>query len=287
LKKRIAWVTDSTAYVPDDIKEKHDIYIVPLDIVFEDGVYADGIGLTPEELYEKVHAAKTVPKTSQPAIGKFVELYESLKETYDAAIAVHLSSRLSGTYSTSCAAAGMVDFPVEVVDSKITSYPMTAILLKGMKLAEQHMDVHSIAAILREEYRRIENYIMVGSLQQLHKGGRLSNAQFLLGNLLQIKPILQIREGMVELFEKVRTEGKAIKRILDQLDQARSTHRITSVQILHGNVLDKALELKDRITETYHDLEVIVGPLSSVLGVHGGQGTLALTWINEDPATTP
>lgn len=286
MKKRIAWVTDSTAYVPDEIKEQHDVHIVPLDVIFEDGAYEDGLGLTPEMLYEKVQASRSVPKTSQPAIGKFVELYESLKETYDCAIAVHLSSQLSGTYSTSRTAANMVDFPVEVVDSKITSYPITSIMLKGIKLAEQQMDFRNIASLLRDEYARIENYILVGSLQQLHKGGRLSSAQLLLGNLLQIRPIFRIREGVVELFEKVRTEGKAIKRMLEQLELARSMHRVTSVQILHGNVLEKALELKDTITKKYEDIEVIIGPLSSVLGVHGGQGTIALTWTNESPVSS-
>jgi DegV family protein with EDD domain len=281
LKKRIAWVTDSTAYVPDDIREQHDVHIVPLDVIFEDGVYEDGVGLTPEQLYEKVNTSRTVPKTSQPAIGKFVELYESLKEKYDCAIAVHVSSQLSGTYNTSQSAANMVDFPVEVVDSKITSYPITSIMQKGFKLAEQQLDFRNIASILRSEYAKIENYIVVGSLQQLHKGGRLSSAQFLIGNLLQIKPIFRIREGVVELFEKVRTEGKAIKRILEQLELARSMHRVTSVQILHGNVLEKALEIKEKITETYQDVEVLIGPISSVLGVHGGQGTIALTWVNE------
>lgn len=286
MKKRIAWVTDSTAYVPDEIKEQHDVHIVPLDVIFEDGAYEDGLGLTPEMLYEKVQASRSVPKTSQPAIGKFVELYESLKEKYDCAIAVHLSSQLSGTYSTSRTAANMVDFPVEVVDSKITSYPITSIMLKGIKLAEQQMDFRNIASLLRDEYARIENYILVGSLQQLHKGGRLSSAQLLLGNLLQIRPIFRIREGVVELFEKVRTEGKAIKRMLEQLELARSMHRVTSVQILHGNVLEKALELKDTITKKYEDIEVIIGPLSSVLGVHGGQGTIALTWTNESPVSS-
>ncbi|MGQ7279336.1 DegV family protein [Brevibacillus thermoruber] len=281
MKQRIAWITDSTAYVPDELRERHDIHIVPLDVIFEDGTYEDGFGLSPEQLYEKIDRAQTVPTTSQPSVGKFLKLYETLAESYDCAIAVHLSSRLSGTYNASLNAAGMVDFPIEVVDSQIVSYPITALILKGIALAERGEDFRAIAAALREEAAKNENYIVIGSLSQLHKGGRLSSAQFFLGNLLQIKPIFRIRGGVVELFEKVRTESKAVKRILEQLEAARKKHRITEVQILHGNVLEKALELKESITARYQDIHVLIGPLSSVLGVHGGRGTLALTWTNE------
>jgi DegV family protein with EDD domain len=281
LKQRIAWITDSTAYVPDELRERHDIHIVPLDVIFEDGTYEDGFGLSPEQLYEKIDQAKTVPKTSQPSVGKFLKLYETLLEKYDCAIAVHLSSRLSGTYNASLNAAGMVDFPIEVVDSRIVSYPITTLILKGIELAERGVDFRDIAAVLREEAAKNENYIVIGSLSQLHKGGRLSSAQFFLGNLLQIKPIFCIRDGVVELFEKVRTESKAVKRILEQLEAARGKYRITEVQILHGNVLEKALELKESIKNKYQDIHVLIGPLSSVLGVHGGRGTLALTWTNE------
>jgi DegV family protein with EDD domain len=281
LKQRIAWITDSTAVVPDELREKYDIHVVPLDVIFEDGAYADGIQLSSSELYEKIDHSKTVPKTSQPAIGKFVELYEQLAEDYDCAIAIHLSSQLSGTYNTSKSAAAMSEFPVEFVDSQIVSYPITTLLLKGISLAEQGMDYREIAATLREEASKNENYIVIGKLSQLHKGGRLSNAQLIVGTLLQIKPIFCIRNGVVELFEKVRTEGKAFRRIMDQLDLARGIHKISQVEILHGNVMDKALELKETIKSKYQDIEVLVYPLSPVLGVHGGQGTIALTWTNE------
>lgn len=195
LKKKIAWVTDSTAFIPDPILEEHDIYIVPLEIIFEEETYEDGVDLTPEQLYQKITQADYAPKTSQPSIGKFVTLFEQLKEEYDCAIAVHLSSNLSGTYNASVNAAKMVDFPVEHVDSKLMSYPITAMILKGIELHRQGKDYREIAMTLREEYKMVENYIMVGSLDQFYKGGRMSGMQYFIGNLLQIKPIIQIKDG--------------------------------------------------------------------------------------------
>ncbi len=280
LKKKIAWVTDSTAYVPDPIMQEHDIFIVPLDIIFEDGAYEDGIELSPEQLFQKIVQADTTPKTSQPSVGKFLALYERLQEEYDCAIAVHLSSDLSGTFNASATAAKMVEFPVEMVDSKLMSYPITSIILQGIAMSDQGKSHQEIAESLRGEYKNYENYILVGSLDQFYKGGRVSSLQYFFGNLLQIKPIFQIKDGLFDIYEKVRTEGKAIKRMLEQLDKAKQQHSVKHVQILHGNVPNKAIELRDTIQSRYSDVEVLIGPISSTIGAHAGMGTLALAWRN-------
>lgn len=281
MKKQIAWVTDSTAYIPADLREKHDIYVVPLEIIFTDGTYRDGIDMTPEQMYEKIENTREVPKTSQPSLGKFVELYETLKQKYDCAIAVHVSSKLSGTLNASQSAATMAEFPVEVVDSKTMSYPITHMILQGMEMAKKGTSSVEIAKSLRHVADKAESYILLGSLDQFYRGGRMNGVQFFVGNLLQIKPIIRIRDGIFEVYEKIRTENKAIVRMLDRLDQAMQKQSIKNVQILHGNVLEKAQALKKRIKEKYHDLEVIIGPISSTIGAHAGQGTVALSWINE------
>ncbi|AIG28318.1 DegV family protein [Brevibacillus laterosporus] len=281
MKKQIAWVTDSTAYIPADLREKHDIYVVPLEIIFSDGTYRDGLDMTPEQLYEKIEKTQEVPKTSQPSLGNFVELYETLKQKYDCAIAVHVSSKLSGTLNASQSAAKLAEFPVEVVDSKTMSYPITHMILQGMKMAKTGATPEKIASSLRLIAEKTESYILLGSLDQFYRGGRMNGVQFFMGNLLQIKPILRIRDGIFEVYEKIRTENKAIVRMLAQLDQAMQKQQIKNVQILHGNVMEKAQALKKRIKEKYQDVEVMIGPISSTIGVHAGQGTIALSWINE------
>ncbi|MCR8965322.1 DegV family protein [Brevibacillus halotolerans] len=281
MKKQIAWVTDSTAYIPADLREKHDIYVVPLEIIFSDGTYRDGLDMKPEQLYEKIEKTQEVPKTSQPSLGNFVELYETLKQKYDCAIAVHVSSKLSGTLNASQSAAKLAEFPVEVVDSKTMSYPITHMILQGMKMAKTGASPEKIASSLRLIAEKTESYILLGSLDQFYRGGRMNGVQFFMGNLLQIKPILRIRDGIFEVYEKIRTENKAIVRMLAQLDQAMQKQQIKNVQILHGNVMEKAQALKKRIKEKYQDVEVMIGPISSTIGVHAGQGTIALSWINE------
>ncbi|MCS1351324.1 DegV family protein [Mechercharimyces sp. CAU 1602] len=278
MKKKIAWVTDSSIYLPNSLQTHADVYVVPLSIIFHGQIYKDGIDLTPSELYDKIDKSEKCPTTSQPPLATFMNVYEELKKEYDGAIAVHLSSDLSGTCSTSGIAASMVDFPVEVVDSRLLSYPMAHMIMKGMMLAEEGLEQAQIAKILRTEHKKVSNYILVGDLQQLYKGGRINGIQRLVGTLLQIHPILQIKEGAVHIFGKFRTKRRALAAILTQLEEASKIHVIQSIQILHADVIEEAEALKERIKKAYRDVDVLVGPLSSTIGVHGGKGSMVLVW---------
>ncbi|MCA1029627.1 DegV family protein [Bacillus timonensis] len=281
-KKKIAWVTDSTAFITTDLANHPDVYVVPLGIVFGDEVFEDGVDLTTDELYKRINNEKTVPKTSQPAVGKMVELYEKLKTEYEHAVAIHVSSKLSGTLSSSKSAAEMADFQVEVIDSKSMSYAITTLIYKGMELAEQNLSLENLASALREEVEKHENYILLGSLDQFYKGGRMSGTQFLLGNLLQIKPIIRINnKGEFELFEKVRSEKKAAKRILELFEQSYQKYNITHIQIMHGNVLDKAKAFEAEFKALYPNLDIFIGEISSTIAVHAGEGTVAFIWNKE------
>ncbi|RXI99846.1 DegV family protein [Anaerobacillus alkaliphilus] len=282
MTKKIAWVTDSTAYITKELENNPDVYVMPLAIIFPDRTFEDGVDLTTEELYRRINTSKEVPKTSQPPVGKFAELYEKLKSEYDQVIAVHVSGKLSGTVDSSRSGMEMAELDGEVVDSLSMSYTITTLLYKGIELAKT-MDNHKeIAAILREEALNSEKYILLGSLDQFHKGGRMSKTAFLLGNLLQIKPIITIKTtGEFDLFQKVRSEKKASNRMIELIAEAADKHKITEVQIMHGNVLDKALEFKKKIEEQFPQMNIVVGEISSAIAVHAGEGTVALIWHNE------
>lgn len=281
MTKKIAWITDSTAYIPEDLKDHPDLFIIPLAINFKEQAYEDGVNLTTEELYQKLNNEKEVPKTSQPSVGRFAELFEKLKKDYDAAIAIHVSSKLSGTYASCTSGAEIADFPVEVVDSTAMSYVITTLLCKGMEMHKQGMDFKEIGSFLREDAHKNENYMILGNLDQFYKGGRMSGTQYLLGNLLKIKPIIRIYKGEFELFEKVRSEKRATKKIIDLFEESYQKYFIKSVQIMHGNVKAKALEYKEELKKKYPELEVVIGEISSTIAVHAGEGTVALIWHRE------
>ncbi|WP_409270193.1 DegV family protein [Neobacillus sp. SCS-31] len=281
--KKLAWITDSTAYLTDELKRNPDVHVVPLEIIFGDEAFEDGVELGTEQLYKRINGEKKVPKTSQPSPGKFARLFEKLKEEeYDGAIAVHISSKLSGTFSSCIAGAKLAKFPVEVIDSKSMSYAITALIEKGIELWGSGLGASDIASILREEAENSQNYIVLGSLEQFFKGGRMSGTQYLLGSILKIKPIIRINSaGEFELFEKVRSEKKASARLVELFGEAYRENRVEEVWIMHGNVPGKAREIEAMLHTAYPRLKTSIGEISSTIAVHAGEGTVAIIWHNE------
>ncbi|HLO12170.1 MAG TPA: DegV family protein [Pseudoneobacillus sp.] len=279
MKKKVAWITDSTAFIPDALKNHPDVYVVPLGIIFGDKVFEDGVDLSVEELYRRIRTDKEVPKTSQPSNGRFSELFKKLKQEYESAIAIHVSSKLSGTLSSCKSGAEMADFHVETVDSKSMSYAITYLIELGMELYEQGNDFCKIAEMLRSEADLSDNYILLGSLDQFYKGGRMSGTSYLLGSILKIKPIIHInRHGEFELFEKVRSEKKAIARMLELLKVSYEKDQLTNIQIMHGNVQGKAEDIAKEIQVLFPKLKIFIGEISSTIAVHAGEGTVAILW---------
>jgi DegV family protein with EDD domain len=276
--KKIAFVTDSTIFLSEQLRTHPDVFIVPM-VVISEGVEYDDTNLTSDKLYDIIRREKEIPKTSQPNSNKFQELYEQLKENYDQAIAIHVSSKLSGTLSSSNAGKNQANFPVEIIDSCSLSYGITDLLNEGLALAEKGVEVPTIASRLRERASHGRNLILLGSLEQLYKGGRMSGTQFLLGNLLKIKPILSITStGELGLKERIRSEKKAVSRIIALLKESVQMKKVEEIGIMHGNAIEKAHDLSDRIKQEIPHLRTVIGEISSSLAVHAGEGTVAIFW---------
>lgn len=278
-KKPIAWVVDSTAYVSPVLANHPDVFVVPLNIHFGQEQYADGIDLTTTELYDRIRNAEEFPKTSQPAAGEFATLYEKISEAYEAIIAVHVSEKLSGTIGSSKSGAEIAEVQMEVVDSFALSSGITKLVERGLLLQESGMELHEIAAQLRNEVQNLRNYILIGNLNQLYKGGRMSGVQFFLGSLLQVKPIIHLNEqGELKALDKVRSQKKAMNYIVDKAVESYEKDGTRSIDLMHGNVPEQAEEIKNLIQAKTPDLEVRIGEISSVLAVHAGEGTIAALW---------
>ncbi|WP_342508307.1 DegV family protein [Sporosarcina sp. FSL K6-2383] len=279
-KKPLAWIVDSTAYVSEELKQHPDFFSVPLNIHFGEKQFVDGVDLNPEQLYAKIKNAEDFPKTSQPSAGEFSERFKVIAEQYEQAIAIHVSSKLSGTLTSSTAGAELAEFPVTFIDSMALSYGITGLIERGMELYDNGASVSDIKAELEKMAGTLQNFILIGQLDQLYKGGRMSGVQFFLGSLLKVKPIVQISsEGELLAIDKVRSEKKALQYLVDKVVASKHTNK-KSVYLMHGNVLDQATHLKNLITEQVPDLDVKIGDISSVLAVHAGEGTLAVLWFD-------
>jgi len=278
---KTAWVTDSTAFLDEELKYHPDLYINPLHIVLDDEEYLDGIDLTAEQLFTKLKLAKIPPKTSQPSVGSFQILYEKLEMEYDQVITILLSGKLSGTVSSSQQAANLVSIPVTTIDSKILTYPLTALIKKGMEWLSEGKSLDYIADKLETIRDTNEAFVLVGSLEQLHRGGRMSGVQFFLGSMLNIKPIISIVDGGLTIKEKVRSEKKAKEKIVDYLRISYENHKMKEVYILYGLHKEQADNWKNELIRQFSELNIICCPLGAVIGVHAGENTLGISWFNK------
>lgn len=276
--KKIAWITDSTAALSDEYIKKHNIFVLPLNIIFENDSFQEAVNLSPEEFYQKLEASHSSPKTSQPAIGEFVELYEKLKSEFDMGIAIHASSKLTGTYQSSLMASKMTSFSIVAIDSKIGSSPLRHMIEKGIELYENGISFDEIVSTLESMPEKARLIFTPGSLEQLHKSGRVSGTKLLIGNLLQIKLLLNFDNGEVVVQDKIRTMKKMKVKMMDILEEKMHYTSINKVTILHGNVLDQALAWKDELSKKFENIVFETELFGAVVGVHAGSGTLGLAW---------
>lgn len=277
--KKIAWITDTTATLPKEFIETHQIHVIPLQLLFGEQTFKEEVDITTQEFYQKMQQEKELPKSSQAAIGDFVALYEQLKETYDVGIAVHASSALTGTYHASIQAAEMAGFPLFAVDSKIGSYPLGEMVKQGVKWTEQGLEVELIAKKLQELAENTELYLVPANLEQLRRSGRLSGSQAILGTLLKMNLIIKFDDGKVVLGEKIRTAKKAKQYLFDLV----ATHRgdIEELCIIHADDEVTAENWKTELTALHPTLPITTLILCPVAGVHTGYQTMGVSWIKK------
>ena len=283
MTKKIAWVTDTAAFLTPEFIKEHNIHVLALNIVFEEGPFRETVDMTHDEFYDKLRNAKTHPKTSQPAFGEHVALYEKLKqEGYDCAIAIHTSERLSGTVATSPMAAEQAGFKNYAIDSLIGSYPMQAMLEKGMELEKQGVAPEQIVAEILTMREKGELAFIPESLEQLHKSGRVSGTAMFISNLLNIKLVIEYnKEGGVEVAQKVRADKRAKKAVIEKLQRATEKSPVYKAAIINCNNEQGAMEWKKELQQQFPKITFTPTPLSACVGVHAGEGTLGLAWVRE------
>jgi fatty acid kinase fatty acid binding subunit len=278
---KTAVVTDSTAYLPKDVAENLHIHVIPLNVTFGDESYREEIELTAEQFYEEVKV-KELPKTSQPALGEFVILFEKLRQEYDAVISIHLSSGISGTYQSSITAGNMVEeIDVFSFDSEISCMAQGFYAIEAAKMALQEKTPQEILARLQVMKTSMDAYFMVDDLSHLQRGGRLSGTQALIGGLLQVKPLLHFENKVIVPFEKVRTRKKAMKRIVELLQEAVNGGEHYQASIIHANREQEALAWKAELQDQFPTVEFHISYFGAVIGTHLGEGSMGLTWVKK------
>ena len=275
---KLAVITDSSAFLQAETLRKEDLFVLDIPVNIDGQEYVEGVNLTAQEFYEKMARSSELPKTSQPSIAKLDEILSSLKEKgYTHVLGLFLSSGISGFHQNIQYMTGEFEgLTISFPDTRITSAPLGFMVESVFQWVEQGDDFQSILDKVTEQIENTSAFIMVDDLDHLVKGGRLSNGAAILGNLLSIKPILYFNDqGVIEVYEKVRTEKKATKRLVEIVKETTSNGNYRIV-VIHGNAPQKAADLRQLLIDGGVATDISIATFGSVIGTHLGEGSIAL-----------
>lgn len=276
---KLAIVTDSTAFLPTRIKNHPDLYVIPIPVILDGKIYNEGIDIEADEYYGLLKNSKDFPTTSQPAVGEVLALYEELKtKGYDTILSIHLSSGISGFVNTLFAMKDDVkEMTIIPYDSKITSMPMGHMVESALDLNDKGYSLEAILAHIDRIRDNTYAYLIVDDLNNLVRGGRLTNGAALIGGLLKIKPILTFSEGKIILFEKIRSSKKAFARA-EQIIGKRNEEIKPPVKlyVIHANNLEVAEEEKAKLQKQYPQAEIEIYHFGPVIGSHLGEKAIGI-----------
>jgi DegV family protein with EDD domain len=270
----IAIVTDSTADLPSQLARTRSISVVPLTLNFEGRSLLDGVDIRPSEFYRKLPNATTHPTTSQPSAGRFAEAYSDLLAEHSDVISIHISEKLSGTYASAVQGAEMTDSKrVHVIDSQLVSMSLGLLTLAASELVSQGDGAPSIVKRVSAMREQVQTYFSVATLEFLRRGGRIGRASAMLGSVLQVKPVLCIRDGLVTPLERVRTFDRALNRVVEL---TREVDRGKGLCVIVGHADAEAdAERVARELEPHCDT-LMIQPLGPVVGAHAGPGVVGV-----------
>ncbi|MFW6135493.1 MAG: DegV family protein [Chloroflexota bacterium] len=280
--RRVAVVTDSSAYPPPKLVEKYDIHVVPLVLMMGERTWRDGVDIDPPAFYELLRASDDLPTSSQPSVATFEDLFVELSQEADGIVAILLSEQLSGTLdSARAAAARLPDIPIQLIDSRGCSMMTGFPVLEAAKAAAAGQDLETVADAARALIGRIHMYFIVDTLEYLHRGGRIGTAAKLLGSALDLKPLLQVKDGIVQAVTKVRTRKKALGELYRLVDGHLAKGDKVHMAVFNVAAPEEATRLSRQLEARFHPVEMIQTECSPVMGAHGGPGMVGVVFYAE------
>ena len=273
-------VTDSTADLTEEEVKQFEISIVPMNISIDDENYIDGVTITKEEFKEKMIASAELPKTAQPSIGRFVEVYDELGKNGDSVISIQMMRSISGTVDAARQAADITETNVTVVDSDFTSRSMGMIVKEAAKSAQDGKTVEEILEIIEDAKKRTTLYLTVVNLDNLIKGGRISQLMGMFSNLLNIKLFLQVINGKIEIIQKGRGLKSLQKKYDEIFEQMKSAPKgIQEIGIMHAGLSDFNEGNIARVRELFPDVPLTIVTTSPIIMSHTGIDAMAITYL--------
>ncbi len=274
-------VTDSSVQLTEQEIESNHINIIPLTITIDGQSYVDDRDITRDEFMQKMATAKTLPKTSQPALGTFVDLFNKLGADGSQVLAIHMMRAISGTVETARQAAQMSDSDVTVIDSDFTDRAMGFQVLAAAKLANEGADMDTVLTKVKQVHDHTKLCMGIVDLNNMVKGGRLSKVAGIISNLLNIKVVLDVNKTL-EVIRKGRGMKTINKFIDDFVDQMKQTSYVAAIGISHADALNTANSIKDKLQPLFPNLDILVRTTDPVIATHSGAGAFAVMYYTDE-----
>jgi fatty acid kinase fatty acid binding subunit len=276
MKRSFAVVTDSTADLPVEWRNRYGIEVVPLKVLFGKESFRDRVDMTDEEFFRRLAASSTLPTTSAPSPGEFAEVYQRLARDYEGCVSIHIGAELSATAEAARIGAQSVDgFKVNVIDSQSVSMPIAFLC----RVAAESETLEAATAAVEERAPKCRVLALLDTLRYLEMGGRLSRAQAMIGTMLDLKPLLLVTENAeIKPVDRVRTRSRAIPRMVDFF---RTQLPVEYVAVMHAQAPEDAKRVAADLGKELGDLDIPVGQIGCVLGTHTGPKAMGIVYIRK------
>jgi DegV family protein with EDD domain len=279
---KVALVTDSTSYIPKEVREKYPITVVPQVVIWEGVSYEDDVTITTDQFYSRLRTAKVMPTTSQVSVINMHKAFSALLEQGYEVLGMFVSSKLSGTYQSAVLGRDQLASgkdKVDIIDSETTAMALGFQVLSVARAAQDGASLADCRALAEKARAYTGVYLTVETLEFLHRGGRIGGAQRFLGTALNLKPILAVEGGRVEPVERVRTRGKALDRVVEIVVEKCAGKSPVRLATLHADSPKDAKYMLDKITPLVNPIETIFAAVSPAVGANAGPGTVGLAYM--------
>lgn len=276
---QVAVVTDSTADIPPELVEQYNIHVVPQILIMGEKTWLDGVDIDSPTFYELLRTSPDFPASSQPHVVSFQELFVELSKEVEGIAAVLVSDELSGTInSAQVAAANLPDIPIEIVDSRAASMQLGLIALAAAGVAAEGGDLQAVVDTARALVGRVQVLFVVDTLEYLHRGGRIGAASRLFGTALNLKPVLEIREGIVQPVARIRSKRKALDKVVEVMEEQLAGTERVHMAVLHVAAPEEADRFAGQLETRFRPVEMFRSECGPVIGTHVGPGTVGVAF---------
>ena len=268
-------VTDSSADLPADLVEKHNITVLPCYVVVDDQTFKDGVDIQPDEFYRRLQAEGRTPTTAQPTAADFLKVYRELVGNGDQVISIHVSGKLSGTLNSAEQAKGMLegDPQIEIIDSRLASISLGLTILDAAVVTAEGGDYLEIADRVRQGLSSQHGLFALDTLEYLQKGGRIGKAQAFMGSILHVKPILRLLDGEAHPVERPRNRDRAIRRLIEL---ARELAPVRQLAVIYSTDPQPLAAMKQELSDLLPADQIIEARFGSTLGTYIGPDALGV-----------